>query len=31
MTPPTNNWTLRRTGRRFYAEVVTDIYTSIPS
>jgi hypothetical protein len=27
MSPPTNNWRLRRTEHRFYAEIVTDIIT----
>jgi len=27
MNPPTNNWRLRRTEHRLYAEIVTDITT----
>jgi hypothetical protein len=27
MSTPTNNWRLRRTEHRFYAEIVTDIAT----
>ena len=27
MRPPTNNWRLRRTEHRFYAEIITDITT----
>jgi hypothetical protein len=27
MTPLTNNWRYKRTERRFYAEIVTDITT----
>jgi hypothetical protein len=27
MSPPTNNWRLRRTEHRYYAEIVADITT----